>query len=188
MTGERGVRRWHHRRAGRQRRHQSAQLETRRHLCPASENLGSRIVDQDTGEASFGDIGADAQVNVECGVGMTHANAAPVAGSLTNYFRLQSFHMGDYAFYFLNLRENVAKRIEAYRRDERTQNDFMVGHRPDCYWPAQWRSGLFSELFKSNKSSSAGSRILRVRFRDSRLTTAPNFENTASNAWLSSPQ
>ena len=80
----------------------------------SSENLGSLTMNFETGEAEFADIGADAQVNVERGVVVTNVNAEPLKG-VDEYFGPQSFHRDDYAFYFLNIRDNVAKRIEAFQ-------------------------------------------------------------------------
>lgn len=81
--------------------------------APASMNLGSRILNAETGEYEIVDIGADAQVNVERGVVVTNADSDPII-DMAEYFGPQSFHNGDYPFYFMNLQENVAKRIEAY--------------------------------------------------------------------------
>ena len=67
----------------------------------------------ETGEIGFADIGADAQVNVERGVVVTNADAEPLQGA-DGYFGPQSYHIGDYAFYYLNIMDNVAKRIEAF--------------------------------------------------------------------------
>ena len=82
--------------------------------APASKNLGSLVMNADQGTVEMGDIGADAQVNVERGVVVTNADAEPVSNYL-EVFGPQSFHMGDYAFYYMNIRDNVAKRIAAFR-------------------------------------------------------------------------
>ena len=81
--------------------------------APASKNLGSLVMDMDAGVPEFSDIGADAQVNVERGVVVTNADAEEVE-ELLILFGPQSFHTGDYAFYYMNIRDNVAKRIAAY--------------------------------------------------------------------------
>ena len=82
--------------------------------APASANLGSLVMNLEKGEMGIADIGADAQVNVERGVVVTNANANPVKDLLI-LFGPQSFHTGDYAFFYMNIRDNVAKRIAAYR-------------------------------------------------------------------------
>jgi hypothetical protein len=81
--------------------------------APASENKGSLIIDEKAGTVSIGDIGADAQVNPERGVVVTNANSEPIA--LTDFFGPQSFHNGDYTFYYNNIKDNVAKRIATYQ-------------------------------------------------------------------------
>ena len=59
------------------------------------------------------DIGADAQVVLSRGVIVTNAECEHVADP--NFFGPQSFHEFDYNFYYNNLKDNVAKRIAAYR-------------------------------------------------------------------------
>jgi len=81
--------------------------------APASENKGSLIIDEKAGTVSIGDIGADAQVNTARGVVVTKANSEPIP--LTEFFGPQSFHNGDYTFYYNNIKDNVAKRIAAYK-------------------------------------------------------------------------
>lgn len=81
--------------------------------APASENLGSRVLNAETGEYEIADIGADAQVNVERGVVVTNADYEPIT-DMTEFFGPQSFHNGDYPFYFMNIQNNVAKRIAAW--------------------------------------------------------------------------
>lgn len=62
----------------------------------------------------FQDIGADAQVNTDLGVVVTNARADPV-DTMKEFFGPQSYHTGDYSLYYINIRDNAAKRIEAYR-------------------------------------------------------------------------
>ena len=81
--------------------------------APASENLGSRILNAETGEYEIVDIGADARLNVDRGVVVTNANSEPIT-DMTEFFGPQSFHNGDYPFYFMNIQDNVAKRIAAW--------------------------------------------------------------------------
>ena len=79
--------------------------------APASANLGSLVLNEKTGKYEIGDIGADAQVVLSRGVILTNADSEPVGGDV---FGPQSFHNGDYTFYYNNIKENVAKRIAAY--------------------------------------------------------------------------
>ena len=81
--------------------------------APASENLGSLVLNGETGRFQIGGIGADARVVPERGVVLTNADSDPTAGA--EFFGPQSFHNGDYTFYYNNLKENVAKRIAAYK-------------------------------------------------------------------------
>ena len=78
----------------------------------ASENLGSFVLNAETGAYEIGDIGADAQVVLSRGVILTNADSEPVGGA--EVFGPQSFHNGDYTFYYNNIKDNVAKRIAAY--------------------------------------------------------------------------
>ncbi len=79
----------------------------------ASENLGSLVANEKTGETEIGDLGADAQVVPDRGVVVTNANYDPM--EMTELFGPQSFHNGDYTFYYNNIRDNIAKRIAAYQ-------------------------------------------------------------------------
>ena len=81
--------------------------------APASENLGSRVMNAETGEYEIADIGADAQLNVDRGVVVTNADYEPIT-DMTEFFGPQSFHNGDYPFYFMNIQDNVAKRVAAW--------------------------------------------------------------------------
>ena len=80
--------------------------------APASENLGSLVLNESTGKYEIADVGADAKVVLDRGVILTNADVEPVGGDV---FGPQSFHNGDYALFFNNIKDNVAKRIEAYR-------------------------------------------------------------------------
>ncbi len=81
--------------------------------APASENLGSLVPDEETGEDRIGDLGADAQVVPVRGVVVTNARFDPM--EMTEIFGPQSFHNGDYLFYYNNIKTNIAKRIAAYQ-------------------------------------------------------------------------
>ncbi|MBE6514598.1 MAG: DUF3089 domain-containing protein [Thermoplasmata archaeon] len=78
----------------------------------ASENLGSLIFDEETSETRIGDIGADAKLVLDRGVILSNADYEPIG--LPQYFGPQSFHNGDYTFYYNNIKKNVAKRIATY--------------------------------------------------------------------------
>jgi hypothetical protein len=81
----------------------------------ASENLGSLVMDEKTGETGILDIGADAQVVPDRGVVVTNTKSEPIEAAA--FFGPQSFHNGDYSFYYNNIRDNVAKRIATYMAD-----------------------------------------------------------------------
>ena len=80
--------------------------------APASENKGSLVVNEKTGELEIGDVGADAQVNLERGVVVTTSQIAPADAA--EFLGPQSFHPEDYGLYYNNIKDNVAKRISAY--------------------------------------------------------------------------
>lgn len=81
--------------------------------APASENLGSLVPNEKTGEYEIGDAGVDAQIVPDRGVVLTHAKFAP--SELTDYFGPESYHEDEYNLYYNNIKDNVAKRIAAYQ-------------------------------------------------------------------------
>ena len=87
--------------------------------APASLNLGSLIVNEQTGEPEIADIGADAQVNLARGSVITNAKAAPMpedtAKIAAAFFGPDGRHGEDYTFYYNNIKANVAKRISTYK-------------------------------------------------------------------------
>lgn len=87
--------------------------------APASENLGSYMPNAETGTYEFTDVGADAQVLPGRGVVITHAEAEPVPEELAEtacaFFGPDGRHADDYSFYYNNIKDNVAKRIAAYK-------------------------------------------------------------------------
>ena len=87
--------------------------------APASMNLGSLIVNEQTGEPEIADIGADAQINLARGSVITDAKAAPMpedaAKIAAAYFGPDGRHGEDYTFYYNNIKDNVPKRIATYR-------------------------------------------------------------------------
>ena len=82
--------------------------------APASKNLGSLMPNVKTRRYEITDIGADAQVVLARGVIVTNAKCNYFAQA--EFFGPQSFHEFDYNFYYNNLKDNVAKRIAAYRK------------------------------------------------------------------------
>ena len=89
--------------------------------APASENLGSYMLDPNTLERKMTDVNADAQVNVDRGVVVTNANCA--TNPLDFVFGPASFHDNDYALFYNNLLVNVATRILAYQIQDRAITD-----------------------------------------------------------------
>ena len=86
--------------------------------APASLNLGSIVLDAETGEPSIGNIGADAQINLARGVVVTHAKDDPMpeeeAKVAAAFFGPDGRHASDYMYYFNNIKANAAKRVAAY--------------------------------------------------------------------------
>ena len=86
--------------------------------APASQNLGSIILDEKTGDPSIGDVGADAQINLARGTVITNAKVDPmpedVAKVAAEFFGPDGRHGFDYMYYYNNIKANVAKRVEAY--------------------------------------------------------------------------
>ena len=83
--------------------------------APTSENLGSRVLNEKTGKYEIKDVGADAKVVLDRGSVVTNADAEPVGGDT---FGPQSYHNGDYALFFNNIKDNVAKRIATYQANQ----------------------------------------------------------------------
>ena len=77
----------------------------------AEENLGSLGVD---GEIEYNT--ADARVDMERGVVICESvDVVPeLQEVMQEYFGPESYHLQDYSLYFMNLRQNVADRIEAF--------------------------------------------------------------------------
>ena len=87
--------------------------------APASANLGSLVLNEETGKAEIGDLGADAQLNLARGVVVTNATFVPLpegeAEVAASFFGPDGRHDCDYIYYYNNIRDNVAKRIAAYK-------------------------------------------------------------------------
>ncbi|MBQ7563982.1 MAG: DUF3089 domain-containing protein [Lachnospiraceae bacterium] len=79
----------------------------------ADENLGSKILNEETGEYETVMYAADARLDTERGVVVTNTNMVdPIA--MTEEFGPQSYHGGDYDLFFNNISDNAVKRVEAY--------------------------------------------------------------------------
>ena len=91
--------------------------------APASMNLGSYMPHEKTGKNEIVDVGADAQVNVERGTVVTHAASEPVAPEIadvaTQLFGPDGRHASDYSYFYNNIKENVSKRVEAYKTNQK---------------------------------------------------------------------
>ena len=72
--------------------------------APASMNLGSIVLDEKTNTTEIRDIEGDAQVDLARGTVITVEFAGP-----------QSYHQDDYSIFYNNIKDNVAKRIAAYK-------------------------------------------------------------------------
>ncbi len=79
----------------------------------ADENLGSRILNEDTGSYEIKQGVADAQLDT--GRGVVICTTKEVAyTSATDLFGPESLHGNDYALYYENLRENIKLRVEKF--------------------------------------------------------------------------
>lgn len=90
--------------------------------APASMNKGSLVLNEQTGQPETGDVGADAQVFPERGVVVTHAKAEEMLEDAkevsASFFGPDGRHGEDYTLYYSNIRDNVAKRTEAFKKME----------------------------------------------------------------------
>ena len=88
--------------------------------APASLNLGSYMPNEE-GKYEFMDVGADAQVNLERGVVVTTAPTEPLPEELAEIAKIfgpDGRHASDYSYYYLNIKDNVAKRIATYKANQ----------------------------------------------------------------------
>ncbi len=83
---------------------------------PASkeQNLGSYIANRQTGTVSPAEQLADARVNKERGSVICSSVDIETYAPDGGMFPRGVYHLNDYGFYYQNIRENAAKRIEAY--------------------------------------------------------------------------
>jgi hypothetical protein len=82
--------------------------------APASMNLGSIVMDE-TGKTEIRDIDGDAQVDLARGTVITNAKAVP--NEMVEFAGPQSYHQDDYSIFYNNIKDNVAKRIAAYKKN-----------------------------------------------------------------------
>ena len=91
--------------------------------APASMNLGSLVPNEKTGEPEIGDAGADAQINLARGVVVTNAKADQMsedeAKVAAEFFGPDGRHGNDYTYYYNNIKDNVAKRVAAYKSSKK---------------------------------------------------------------------
>ncbi len=81
--------------------------------APASENKGSLRLNPETNEYEIQHLDIDAKVNLARGVVVTTTTIPP--SSDPKFFGPASYHEDDYPFFYNNIKENVAKRIAAYK-------------------------------------------------------------------------
>lgn len=80
--------------------------------APASKNLGSIVMDE-TGATEIRDIDGDAQVCLARGTVVTNAKAIP--NEMVELAGPQCYHQDDYSIFYNNIKDNVAKRITAWK-------------------------------------------------------------------------
>lgn len=85
--------------------------------APASENLGSLVIDAEDRKLEIGDLGADAQVVTSRGVVVSNGQAdhSQMPAFFIDIFGPASLHNEDYTFFYNNIKDNVAKRIATYQ-------------------------------------------------------------------------
>jgi len=85
--------------------------------APASENLGSLVIDAEKRTLEIGDLGADAQVVPSRGVVVSNGEAdhSQMPAFFIDIFGPASLHNEDYTFFYNNIKDNVAKRIATYQ-------------------------------------------------------------------------
>ena len=90
--------------------------------APASENLGSLVLNEEQTAFEIGNVGADAQVVPWRGVILTNAEIEPMPADLAavadEFFGPDGRHESDYIFYYNNIKANVAKRIATFKANK----------------------------------------------------------------------
>jgi len=79
------------------------------------KSVGSKFLsaDEKTGATEIRDINGDAQVDLARGTVITNAKAIP--NEMVEFAGPQSYHQDDYSIFYNNVKDNVAKRIAAYK-------------------------------------------------------------------------
>lgn len=85
--------------------------------APAAENLGGYIYNEAAGKIEQVPKAADARLDLKRGVVITKTNAMKPIYEMfgITVFGPASYHNGDYALYYYNIKDNVARRIAAYK-------------------------------------------------------------------------
>lgn len=83
-----------------------------------NENLGGCIYNEEKEVLDVIPKAADAKLNLKRGVVITTTKALPPVEG-TTVFGPASFHNGDYALYYNNIKANVATRIAAYKKNQK---------------------------------------------------------------------
>ena len=81
--------------------------------APADMNLGSIVMDDKTGATGIRDIDGDAQLCLARGTVVTNAKAVP--NEFVELAGPQCYHQDDYSIFYNNIKDNVAKRVAAYK-------------------------------------------------------------------------
>ncbi|MBR1628111.1 MAG: DUF3089 domain-containing protein [Lachnospiraceae bacterium] len=80
--------------------------------APVEENLGSLVMNRETGKYEMTNGVADAQVDLERGVVICTTGRPFIAQ--TDFFGPASYHANDYDFYYVNIQENVGDRVKSF--------------------------------------------------------------------------
>ncbi len=87
--------------------------------APASENLGARFYNNDTGEFLREEKSyCDAQINTKTAALLTTLPEADVETLVFGPYKEGVYHRYDYAFWYRNLQENVGVRVDAFLKQE----------------------------------------------------------------------
>jgi len=89
--------------------------------APATDNLGSYVLNLETFKREFKDVNADAQLDIQRGVVVTKATCH--FNPITWLFGTASYHDNDYGLFYNNIKDNVAKRIAAYKAQNKEITD-----------------------------------------------------------------
>ena len=82
--------------------------------APTEENMGGRVFNMEIKDFEKVPNAADAKIDLKRGVVITTTKAVEPEGA-SSPFGVASFHENDYPLYYYNIKDNVAKRIAAYK-------------------------------------------------------------------------